>query len=199
MAPYEALYWRRCLSLVGWFELGEARLVGTDLVQHFPEKVKWIQDRHRTAPSRHKGYGDRRVCDFAFMIGERVLLQVSPMKGVMRFEKKGKLSPRYIRPFEVLERIGEVAYKLSLPPRLSAVHPIFYVSTLVKYYDDPSHVLDFFSFQLDKDLTYIEKPVAILDKQVRKLSSKNIAYVKVQWRGHPVDKGSMGYRAGHAE
>ncbi|XP_070025720.1 uncharacterized protein [Nicotiana sylvestris] len=110
------------------------------------------------------------------------------MKGVMRFRKKGKLSPRYIGPFEILKRIGEVAYKLALLPSLSAVHPVFHVSMLRKYYGDPSHVLDFITIQLDKDLTYIKESVAILDRQVRKLRSKNIASVNVQLRGHPVEE-----------
>ncbi|XP_070045367.1 uncharacterized protein [Nicotiana tomentosiformis] len=105
-------------------------------------------------------------------MGERVLLGVSPMKSVMRFGKKGKLIPIYNGPFEILQRIGEVAYKLSLPPNLSAVHPIFHVSMLREYHGDPSHVLDFTTFQLDKDFTNVEEPVAILDKQVFTLNAK---------------------------
>ncbi|XP_070042771.1 uncharacterized protein [Nicotiana tomentosiformis] len=124
------------------------------------------------------------------MEGKKVLLRVSPIKGVMRFGKKGKLSPQYIVPFEVLERVGEVAYKLSLPPTLSGVHLVFHVFMLQKCYEDPSHVLDFRSTHLDKDLTYDDEPVAILDRQVRKLRSKNIAFVKVQWRGQQ-DTGSV--------
>ncbi|XP_070025987.1 uncharacterized protein [Nicotiana sylvestris] len=101
------------------------------------------------------------------MVGERVLLRVSPMKGMMRFGKKGKLSPMFIRPFEILDRVREVAYRFALPPGLLAVHPVFHVSMLRKYYDDPSYVLDFSTVQLDKDLTYEEEPVAILDQIVR--------------------------------
>ncbi|XP_070024631.1 uncharacterized protein [Nicotiana sylvestris] len=103
----------------------------------------------------------------------------------MRFGKKGKLSPRF---FEILRHVEEVAYELALPPSLAGVHPIFHVSMLWRYYSDPSHVLDFSSVQLDKDLSYVEKPVAILDRQVRKLGSKNIASVKVQWQGQPVEE-----------
>ena len=122
------------------------------------------------------------------MVGERVLLRVSPMKGVMRFGKKGKLSPRFIGPFEILRHVGEVAYELALPPRLAGVHPVFHVSILQRYHGDPSHVLDFSSVQLDKDLSYVEEPVAILNRQGRKLRSKNIVAVKVQWRGLPVEE-----------
>jgi len=100
------------------------------------------------------------------MVGEKVLLKVSPMKGVMRFGKKGKLSPRFIGPFEVLRRIGEVAYELALPPSLSSVHPVFHVSMLRKYIGDPSHILDFNTVQLDDDLTYDVEPITILGRQV---------------------------------
>ncbi|XP_070044934.1 uncharacterized protein [Nicotiana tomentosiformis] len=118
------------------------------------------------------------------------------MKGVMRFGKKGKLSPRYIRPFEILERIGKVDYKLALPPSLSVVHQVFHISMLQKYYGDPPYVLDFTTVQLDEDLTYIEKPVAILDGRVRKLRSQNIDLVKVEWWGHPIREVTQ---ARHAE
>ncbi|XP_070032593.1 uncharacterized protein [Nicotiana tomentosiformis] len=103
MAPYVALFGRRCRSLIGWFEPGKARLLGTDLVRDSFENVKLIQERLRTAQSRHKSYADRKARDIAYMVGEKVLLRVSPMKGVMRFEKREKLSVRYIVPFEVLE------------------------------------------------------------------------------------------------
>jgi len=128
----------------------------------------------------------------AFMVGERVLLRVLPMKGVMRFKKRDKLRPRYIGPFQTLERVGAVAYKLALPPNLSGVHLVFHISMLRKYYGDPSHVLDFSLVQLDNDLTYVEEQMANLDRQVRKLRSKRIASVKVQWRGQPVN-GNLGY------
>ncbi|XP_070008068.1 uncharacterized protein [Nicotiana sylvestris] len=138
--------------------------------------------------SRPKRYIDRKVCDGSYMVGEKVLLKVSPMKGVMRFGKKGKLSPRFIGPFEKLQRIGDVAYKLVMAPSLSSVHPVFHVSMLWKYVGDLSHILDFSTIQLDGDLTYDVEPVAILDRHVRKLKSKDIASVKVQWRGHPIEK-----------
>ncbi|XP_075086287.1 uncharacterized protein LOC142168995 [Nicotiana tabacum] len=107
---------------------------------------------------------DRKVQDVAFMESGKVLFIVSPMIGMMIFGKKEKLSPQYIDPFEVLERFGEVAHKLALPPTLSRVHIVFHVSKLRKYYEDPPHVLDFSSMQFDKDFTYDEKPVAILDR-----------------------------------
>ncbi|XP_070029166.1 uncharacterized protein [Nicotiana sylvestris] len=100
------------------------------------------------------------------------------MKGVMRFGKNSKLSPRYIGPFEILERISEVAYRLALPPSLVAIHPVFQVFMLRKYHGDPYHVLDFSSVQLDKDLSYVDELVATLDRHFRELRSKSIALVK---------------------
>ena len=105
------------------------------------------------------------------------------MKGVLWFGKKGKLSPRFIGPFEVLERVGPVAYRLALPPDLSGVHPVFHISMLRKYLHDPSHVINHEDVQLDESLSYVEHPVAILDRQVRRLRSKDIVSVKVLWRG----------------
>lgn len=106
MAPFEALYGQRCRSPIGWFEPGEAKLYGTDLVKDALEKVKLIQERLRTAQSRQKSYADQKACDLSFMVGEKVLLKVSPMKGIMRFGKKSKLSPRFIGPFEVLSIVN---------------------------------------------------------------------------------------------
>ncbi|XP_070032964.1 uncharacterized protein [Nicotiana tomentosiformis] len=114
------------------------------------------------------------------MVGEKVLLNISPMKDVLRLGKKGKLSPRYIGPFEILKKIREMAYKLALPPSLSGVHLVFHVSMLQKYVRDPSHILDFSTVQLGNNLTYDVEPMAILDRQVRKLRLKSIASVKVQ-------------------
>ncbi|XP_070020240.1 uncharacterized protein [Nicotiana sylvestris] len=108
------------------------------------------------------------------------------MKGVMRFGKKDKLSPKFIDPLEVLRRVGEVASELALSPSPAGVHPVFHMFMLPKYHGDLSHVLDFISVELDKDLSYVEESVAIFDRQVRKLRSKNIASVKVQWRGQPI-------------
>lgn len=188
MAPFEALYGRRCRSPIGWFDAFEVRSLDTDLLRDAMEKVRVIQSRLLTAQSRQKSYADRRVRDLEFMEGDRVLLKVSPMKGVMRFGKKGKLSPRFIGPYEILRRIGEVAYELALPPSLSAVHPVFHVSMLRKYIPDDSHVIQLDSVTLDPDLTFEEEPVVILDRQVRKLRTKEIPSVKVQWKHRPVEE-----------
>jgi hypothetical protein len=152
------------------------------------EKVKFIREKLLAAQSRQKEYADRKVRDMEFMEGEQVLLKVSPMKGVVRFGKRGKLSPRYIGPFEVLKRVGVVAYELALPPRLSGVHPVFHVSMLKKYHGDGNYIIRWDSVLLDENLSYEEEPIAILDREVRKLRSREIASVKVQWRNRPIEE-----------
>ena len=122
------------------------------------------------------------------MEGEQVLLKVSPMKGVMRFGKRGKLSPRYIGPFEVLNRVGEVAYELALPPGLSGVHPVYHVSMLKRYHGDGNYIIHWDSILLNENLTYEEEFVAILDREIRKLISREIASIKVQWKNQPVEE-----------
>ncbi|XP_048227271.1 junction-mediating and -regulatory protein-like [Ricinus communis] len=119
---------------------------------------------------------------------EYVFLKVSSMRGVMRFGKKGKLAPRYVGPFEIVDRIGEVAYKLDLPPNFSHVHPVFHISMLRKYISDPSHVLQPQYVEVSEDLTYEEQPVMIVDTQVRQLRSKVIPMVKVLWRNHSFEE-----------
>ncbi|GJW87950.1 hypothetical protein Tco_0163290 [Tanacetum coccineum] len=111
-APFEALYERKCRSLVLWAEIGEGSLIGPDLVLEMTNKVVLIKGKLKATRDRQKSYADNRCKPLEFEIGEQVLLKVSPWKGVMRFRKKGKLAPRYVGPFEILERIGHVAYRL---------------------------------------------------------------------------------------
>ncbi|WMV08050.1 hypothetical protein MTR67_001435 [Solanum verrucosum] len=188
MAPFEALYGRRCRSPVGWFESTEPRPRGTDLMREALDHVRVIQDRLRTAQSRHQSYADRRRRTLKFAVGDRVFLRVSPMKGVMRFGRRGKLSPRYIGPFEILRTVGEVAYELALPPAFSAIHPVFHVSMLSRYVPDESHVIQYDAVDLDDSLRYIEEPVVILARDVRRLRSRAIPVVKVHWRHRPVEE-----------
>ncbi|KAL4037981.1 hypothetical protein IC575_001584 [Cucumis melo] len=132
-----------------------------------------------TTQSRQKSYADVRCKDLEFEVGDMVFLKVAPMKGVLRFEKKGKLSPRFVGPFEILERIGPVAYRLALPPSFSAVHDVFHVSMLRRYVADPTHVVDFEPLQINENLSYEEQPVEILAREVKKLCSREISLVKV--------------------
>ncbi|KAJ0969688.1 hypothetical protein J5N97_022565 [Dioscorea zingiberensis] len=107
------------------------------------------------------------------------------MKGVMRFGKRGKLSPRYIGPFEILERVGAVAYRLALPPYLAKVHNVFHISMLRRYVPDPSHVIQYVPMEIHENMTYEERPTEILGREERRLRSRVIPFVKVRWSNHP--------------
>nr|CAD1823352.1 unnamed protein product [Ananas comosus var. bracteatus] len=114
MAPYEALYGRRCRSPICWDDVGERRLIGPDLVEDAEAKIRIARERLLTAQSRQRSYADQRRRDLEFQVGEHVLLKVSPSRGIKRFGLRNKLSPRFVGPFEILERIGPVAYRLAL-------------------------------------------------------------------------------------
>ncbi|XP_042449011.1 uncharacterized protein LOC122033929 [Zingiber officinale] len=156
MALYEVLYGPKCRTPLHWDE---------DVISTKPKK----------------SYADLKWRDLEFAVGDHVFLKVSPMKGVLRFSKKGKLCPRYIGPFEVLERIGTQAYWLALPLSLSGVHNVFHISMLRGYIPNPSHVIGHTTVQWTPDLSYEEVPKQILDRQVRKLSNKEVRMVKVLW------------------
>lgn len=141
MAPYEALYRQRCRSPICWFEVSEQKLLRPELVQETIDKIQLIKERTLIAQSHQKSYADHRHRELEFEVGDNVFLRVSPTKGIMRFGMKGKQSPRYIRPFEILERVGAVAYRLALSPGLASVNLVFHVSILRKYQLDPSHVI----------------------------------------------------------
>ena len=142
MTPYKALYGRPCRSLICWKEVGQSSIIGPDLIRNTFEKVNLIRKRLLMAQSRQKSYANRRRRPLEFKVGDHVFLKVMPKRGVVRFDKRGKLVPRYIRPFEILKRVGTVAYWLALPPRLSGVHEVFHVSMLRKYTPDPALVVD---------------------------------------------------------
>uniref|UniRef100_A0A2N9H1P0 Reverse transcriptase n=1 Tax=Fagus sylvatica TaxID=28930 RepID=A0A2N9H1P0_FAGSY len=190
MAPYEALYGRKCRSPICWDEVGVRKILGPEIIQRTCEKVDLIRERLRTAQSRQKSYADKRRKDLEFEVGDMVFLRVAPMKGVMRFGKKGKLSPRFVGPFEILEKIGPVAYRLALPPALSGIHNVFHVSMLRKYIPEPSHVLSYDQLQIKDDLSYEEVPIEILDRKEHMLRTKSIPLVKVLWRNHALKEAS---------
>ena len=122
--------------------------------------------------------------DMEFQVGDQVFLRISPWKGVLRFEKKEKLSPRYMGPYDIVERIGVVVYRLRLPPELARIHDVFHVSLLRKYMANPSHVLRDQPVELKEDLTYEERPVQIVDRNDQILRNKIIPLVKVLWMNH---------------
>ena len=188
MAPYEALYGRKCRTPLCWTELSEKKVIGPDLIRETEEKVKMIRERLKVATDRQKSYADMKRKDIRYEIGEKVFLKVSPWKKVMRFGRKGKLSPRFIGPYEVIEKVGPVAYRLALPPDLEKFHNVFHVSMLRRYRSDPSHVVSSETIKLRPDLTYEEEPVEILAREVKELRNKKISLVKVPWRNHRTEE-----------
>ncbi|GJU38175.1 putative reverse transcriptase domain-containing protein, partial [Tanacetum coccineum] len=148
-APYEALYGRKCRSPVCWAEVGEAQLTGPKLIQETTEKIFLIKQRMQAAQDPQKSYADWKRKPMEFEVGDRVMLKVSPWKGVVRFGKRGKLNPRYVGPFKVLEKVGKVAYRLELPQELNRVHHTFHVSNLKKCYADKPLVMPLEGIHVD--------------------------------------------------
>ncbi|GJR18333.1 reverse transcriptase domain-containing protein [Tanacetum coccineum] len=180
-SPFEALYGRKCRSPVIWNEVGESQLIGPELVQETTEKIVQIRERLKTARSRQKCYADRRRKPLEFQVGDRVLLRVSPWKGVVRFGKRGKLAPRFVGPFEIVERIGPVAYRLRLPQELSCIHDVFHVSNLKKCLAESDIQIPLEEIRVNDKVYFIEEPVEIVDRQIKKLKRSWIPIVKVRW------------------
>ncbi|GJV59576.1 hypothetical protein Tco_1465676 [Tanacetum coccineum] len=180
-APFEALYGRKCRSPVCWAEVGEAQLTGPEIIHETTEKIFKIRDRMQAARDRQKSYADKRRRPLEFEVGDKVMLKVAPWKGVMRFGKRGKLNPRYIGPFRIIERIGPVAYRLELPQELSRVHNVFHVCNLKKCLSDDTLVIPLEEIQLDDKLNFVEEPVEIMDREVKQLKRSRIPIIKVRW------------------
>ncbi|GKB91116.1 putative reverse transcriptase domain-containing protein [Tanacetum coccineum] len=151
-APFEALYGRKCRSPV-------------------------IQ----AARDRQKSYADVRRKPLEFQVGDRVMLKVSPWKGVVHFGKRGKLNPRYIGPFKVLVKVGNVAYRLELPQQLSRVHSTFHVSNLKKCLSDKPLAITLDEIHIDDKLYFVEEPLEIIDREVKRLKQSHIPIIKVRW------------------
>jgi hypothetical protein len=184
MAPFEALYGRHCRTPLSWSQTGERKIFGPDLVTKAEEKVKTIQSNLKAAQSRQKSYADIRRRPLQFQVGDFVYLQVSPTRGVQRFGVKGKLAPRYVEPFDILEICGPVAYRLLLPPQLAAIHDIFHVSQLRKCVKVPTEVIDSQTVEIEPDLTYTEHPLKVLDTKERSTRRETTKMFKIQWSHH---------------
>nr|GEY73160.1 putative reverse transcriptase domain-containing protein [Tanacetum cinerariifolium] len=180
-APFEALYGRKCRSPVYWSEVGDAQLTRPELIRETTEMIVQIKNRLLISRSRQKSYSDVRCKPLEFEVGDRVMLKVSPWKGVIRFGKQGKLSPRYIGPFKTLSRIGPVAYKLDLPRELHGIHNTFHVSNLKKCLANEELVILLEEVKIDDKLHFIEEPVEIMDREVKQLKQSRIPIVKVRW------------------
>nr|GEZ03877.1 putative reverse transcriptase domain-containing protein [Tanacetum cinerariifolium] len=158
---------------------------GPELIEITNEKVAVAKEKLKEARSRQKSYADKHRRDLEFQVGDRVFLKVSPLEGVKRFGIKGKLSPRFIGPFEILERIGEVSYCLALPPQLSYVHDVFHVSLLRGYHYHQLHIASYPFDQIQPDMSLSEEPESILDRQERDMRNNTIPFVKILWKNHP--------------
>ncbi|KAD5507730.1 hypothetical protein E3N88_15433 [Mikania micrantha] len=158
-APFEALYGRKCRSPICCSEVGESQIFGPEFIQETTDKIALIQERIKAARDRQKSYADNRRRPLEFQVGDRVMLKVSPWKGIFRFGKRGKLSPRFVGPFKILERIGPVAYRLELPLELSNIHDVFHVSNLKKCLTDESLIVPLEEIHIDEKLQFSEEPV----------------------------------------
>ncbi|GJS02151.1 putative reverse transcriptase domain-containing protein [Tanacetum coccineum] len=180
-APFEALYGRKCHSPVCWAEVGQVQLTGPEIVQETTEKVIQIKKRMQAARDRQKSYANLKRKLMEFQVGDRVMLKVSPWKGVVRFRKWGKLNPRYVGPFKVLEKVGSIAYKLKLPQELSRVHNTFHVSNLKKCYSDEPLAVPLEGLHIDDKLQFVEEHVEIMEREIKRLKQSRIPLVKVRW------------------
>jgi hypothetical protein len=188
MAPFEALYGQQCCTPLNWIKPGEKAIFGLDIVVEAEATVHHIQENLKATKLRQESYANKRCRPLQFEVGDHVYLKVSPMKGVKRFRLKGKLSPRYIGPFPILEKCGKVAYKLELPPSLAGVHDIFHVSQLKKCLKAPVDIVLPEVAPLNTDLTYPEHPIKILDQKSHVTRHKMIKFYKVQWSNHTVEE-----------
>ncbi|GKE78289.1 hypothetical protein Tco_1544409 [Tanacetum coccineum] len=176
------MYGRKCRSPVLWAEIGESSLIGPELVQETTDKVVLKKEnlKLKAARDRQKSYANNRRKPLEFEVGDRVMLKVSPWKGVIHFGKKEKLAPRYVGPFEILKRTSPVAYRLRLPEELSGVHDTFHVSNLKKCLADASLHVPLNEIKVDKTLHFVEEPVEIIDRKVKRLKYSKISLVNVR-------------------
>ncbi|GKB63433.1 putative reverse transcriptase domain-containing protein [Tanacetum coccineum] len=154
--PFEALYGHRCQSPICWAEVGDSQLTGLEIIHETTEKIVQIKSR------------------------DKFMLKVSPWKGVIRFGKRGKLNPRYIGPFKTISKVGIVSYRLELPERLSRVHSTFHVSKLMKCMADEPLAIPLDEIQVDDKLHFVEEPVEIMDREVKRLKQSRIPIVNVR-------------------
>ncbi|GJU10155.1 hypothetical protein Tco_1132551 [Tanacetum coccineum] len=170
-----------CRSPILWAEVGEGQLIEPELVQETTEKITQIKDRLKAARDHQKSYADKRRKPLELSVGDYVLLNVSPWKGMVRFGKKGKLAPRFIGPFEIIEKVGHVAYRLELPKELNGVHDTFHVSNLKKCLADYTGMCLLDEIRVYAKLNFMEEPVEILEREFKKLERSRISVEFETW------------------
>ncbi|GKC65850.1 hypothetical protein Tco_1098448 [Tanacetum coccineum] len=173
------MYGRKCRSPVCWAEVGDAQLTRPAIIHETTEKIVQIKSKIQAARNRQKSYANIRRKPMVFQVGDRVMLKVSPWKGVVRFGKREKLNPRCVGPFKVIERVGTVAYKLELPQQLSRVHNTFHMSNLKKCLSDESLVIPLEELRVDDKLHFVKEPVAVMDREIKQLKRSRIPIIKV--------------------
>lgn len=188
LAPFEALYGRRCRTPTYSTKLGERRVLGPEFISNTEDMVKLIRDWLKEASDRQKTYADLKRKEIEYVVGDYVFLKVSPWKKILRFGQKEKLSPRFIRPYRILRWVGPVTYQLVLPLELDRIHDVFHVSILRWYHSDPSHIVSAEEIEVGPDLTIEEELVQILDRDVMVLRKKSVPLVKVLWHNHGLKK-----------
>ncbi|GJS42198.1 putative reverse transcriptase domain-containing protein [Tanacetum coccineum] len=179
--PFEALYGQKCRSPVCWAEVGEVQLTSPEIVQEMIEKIIQIKQIIQAARDRQKSYADLKRKPMEFQVGDRVMLKVSPWKGVVRFGKQGKLKPKYVGPIKVLEKVRAIAYKIELPQELSRVYNTFHISNLKKCYADEPLAVLLDGLHIDDKLHFIKELVKIIEHEVKRLKQSRIPIVKVRW------------------
>jgi hypothetical protein len=185
MAPFDALYGRRCRTPLNWLEARERTIFGPDLVKDAEERVRVIRENLKMAQMRQKSYHDKGTAPRHFEVGDYVYLKVSPTKGVQRFGVKGKLAPRYIVSYEVIEVCGPVAYRIQLPERFSAVHNVFHVTQLKKGIPVPENeVITEANAWIEPDFSLIEHPLKVLDQKEQETRRQTVRMYKIQWSHH---------------
>ena len=182
MSPFAALYGRSCKSPSCWIESGERLVLGPDMILKASEKVEEIRRKIRIAQDRQKKYVDRRRRDLEFSVGDQVFLKDSQLKNVVRFGRRGKLAPRFISPFRIVERVGPLAYRVDLPEKLAGVYNVFHVSHVRKYLHDSSLIVQpalLENLDVEPNLTIERKPLRIVDRGTKQLRRKYVNRVKV--------------------
>ncbi|KAH9319415.1 hypothetical protein KI387_021184 [Taxus chinensis] len=181
MVPFEALYGRKCRTPVSWDIIEDREVIGPEILTEMEQQIKMIREHLKEAANRKKSYVDLKLVDRNYKLGEKVFLRVKPKKSSITFGKSAKLSPHYVGPFEIVEIINPVAYRLALPPDLSQMHDVFHISLLKKYVTNLSHVLNWNSLQVQDPGIILVKPIRVLGTRQLYLRNREVNQCKVQW------------------